>query len=249
MEALKRDVFDFRNHPALNEERYIGDTLQKLALSTAALKSEHDDATVQIILVDNDSTDRTAEIARSFGATVIEEPVRNIARARNAGAKAAESDLLFFLDADTSVPPSILTRILSVMKEPTTAGGAVDVYHSPSSTIVKLYLYCYHIFARLCRMAQGAAQFYRRDIFEDVGGYDEKIFMGEDVDFYWRTARAAKKMGKKLHYISDIQVAASPRRYDNWPLWKILLWTNPLVISLLCRFQSVWQGWYKDLPR
>ena len=55
----------------------------------------------ELIVCDNNSTDRTAEIARAAGATVVFEPVNQIARARNSGAAAATGDWLIFVDADS----------------------------------------------------------------------------------------------------------------------------------------------------
>jgi glycosyltransferase involved in cell wall biosynthesis len=62
------------------------------------------DEEVEVIVVDNASTDRTAEIALASGARVVPVPEHNIGRVRNAGASAAAGDLLVFLDADTVVP-------------------------------------------------------------------------------------------------------------------------------------------------
>ena len=74
--------------PALNEERHIGATLVRLGQAVRELESGPG-GPVQIIVVDNDSTDQTDALARSFGAVVVAEPIRNIARARNTGARAA----------------------------------------------------------------------------------------------------------------------------------------------------------------
>jgi hypothetical protein len=98
-------------------------------------------------------------------------------------------------------------------------------------------------------MAQGAAQFCRRESFLALGGYDETIYMGEDVDFYWRMRRAARRGGRRVCYITDMRVIPSPRRFDRWSIWKTLLWTNPLLIALLRRRKGAWRGWYEDVPR
>jgi len=235
--------------PALNEERFIGETLQWLEASIQTWKSGEPETSVEIIVVDNDSTDRTAELARSYDAKVVSEPVRNIARARNTGAKAASGEVLVFLDADTLVPPELLKRIAEEMGDPSCAGGAVAVQHLPTSKILRLYLWCWRIVGRLFDMAQGATQFYRRDRFEKMGGYDERIYMGEDVEFYWKMKKAVQQAQRRISYIKDIQVVPSARRYDQWPLWKTLLLTNPLVIAPLSRWQGVWRGWYQDVPR
>lgn len=235
--------------PALNEERFIGETLQWLEAAILTWKSVTPGATAEIIVVDNDSTDRTAELARSYDATVVPEPVRNIARARNTGAKAAKGEVLLFLDADTLVPPELLKRVAEEMGDASCAGGAVAVQHLPASRILRLYLWCWRIFGRLFDMAQGATQFCRRELFEKLGGYDERIYMGEDVDFYWKMKKAARRSKERISYIQDIQVVPSARRYDQWPLWKTLLLTNPLIIAPLSRWKRIWRGWYQDVPR
>jgi len=232
----------------MNEEEFIVDTLQRLDEAVQALQRDQT-CPVQVIVVDNASDDRTAEVARSLGASVIPEPVRNIARARNTGARMAKGDVLLFLDADTLVPSSVLLRIVQTMSHPNCLGGAVDVLHRPSSALVNLYLRCWRVLGRSCGMAQGAAQFWRRETFLSQGGYDETIYMGEDVEFYSRTKRAARKQGCHVSYLDDIQVIPSPRRFDRWPLWKTLLWTNPLLISVLSRWKRPWRGWYEDAPR
>jgi glycosyltransferase involved in cell wall biosynthesis len=234
--------------PALNEERILGQTLERLNQAAEALQAAPP-CPVEIIVVDNNSDDHTADTARAFGADVVLEPIRNIARARNTGARASRGDVLFFLDADTRVPDPVLSRIVEVMSDPDCVGGAVDVEHAPASVLIRWYLAAWRVLARLTGMAQGAAQFYRREAFLAQGGYDETIYMGEDVDCYWRICRAARRSGRRVCFIQDVRVIPSPRRFDRWPLWKTLIWTNPALIALLRRRKSAWRGWYEDIPR
>jgi glycosyltransferase involved in cell wall biosynthesis len=230
--------------PAVNEERFIGETLGRLAEAVRHLQSGHPCA-VQVIVVDNASEDQTAAVARGLGATVVPEANRNIARARNTGARTAEGEVLFFLDADTLVPPPVLSRVARVMSNPLCLGGGVDVQHLPSRPSVRLYLGLWRLVGRLGGMAQGAAQFWRCEPFFQQGGYDETIYMGEDVDLYWRMKSAARKQSGTISYISDVQVVPSPRRFDRWPLWKTLLWTNPVLVVLLRHHKRPWRGWYE----
>jgi len=69
------------------------------------------------------------------------------------------------------------------------------------------------------------------------------------VDFYWRMGWAVRREGRTVAYVSEVQVAPSSRRFDRWPLWRTLVWTNPLVITLFRRRKSAWRGWYEDAPR
>jgi glycosyltransferase involved in cell wall biosynthesis len=156
--------------PALNEEGFLGETLTKLSQAILWHQAGQNQP-VQVILVDNDSRDQAGEIARGLGATVVQEPIRNIARARNAGARAAEGDVLFFLDADTLVPPCLLSRIAAVMSDSLCDGGAVDIELRPSRAVLWLYLHvCWGMLGRLTGMAGGAAQFCRREAFLALGG-------------------------------------------------------------------------------
>ena len=234
--------------PAYNEERYLGETLNCLQRATGLLR-ERGSVAIEIVVVDNGSTDATASIARSAGARLCEEAEHNIARVRNTGAYAASGQVLVFIDADVTVPESLLRRIDEVMADETCLGGAVDTSYRPARHAVKLYLRMWRLLGKLTGMAQGATQFCRRDVLVSLAGYDETLFMGEDVDFYWRMKRLAKRTGARVCFIGDVQVSPSTRRFDRWSFWRILIWTNPLFILLFRRRQRTWREWYSSLPR
>lgn len=225
--------------PAFNEQIHLGRTLQALHTSIKGCT-----VPVQVIVVDNESSDATAKIAREAGAEVVPEKVHNVARVRNTGARAASGDVLVFLDADTLVPPGFLPRVAEEMSAPECCGGTADISHQPSSKIVRAYLLGWRVVGRILRMAQGAAQFCRREAFDRLGGYDESLYMGEDVDFYWRL----RKLGM-VKFLRDVQVVASPRRFDRWPLWRTLVWTNPLFVLAFRKTPWAWRGWYQNPPR
>lgn len=85
--------------PAFNEERLLAASLRHLqgAMSVFVRRGW----TSELIVCDNNSTDRTAQIARVAGAQVVFEPVNQISRARNTGAAHAQCDWLIFVDADS----------------------------------------------------------------------------------------------------------------------------------------------------
>ena len=234
--------------PAYNEERYIGETLNNLNWAKDYLLKRKGIST-EIIVVDNGSTDSTVSIALSSGAKVIKESQSNIARARNVGANGASGDLLVFIDADVFVPESLLCRITEAMKDEGCVGGAVDTLYQPSTLWVKVYLQVWRLFGKLAGMAQGATQFCRRDINVCLCGYDETMYMGEDVDFYWRLKRFAKGHHARVCFIQDIQVIPSTRRFDRWPLWRTLVFTNPLFILIFRRRKGPWKEWYGTINR
>ena len=234
--------------PAFDEEHYIGPTLDSLRSAIEYLWNRAG-LEVEIIVVENGSTDRTAETARSRGAEVIEEARGNVATARNAGARAARGEILVFVDADTHWPESLLCRIVAVMSDRRCIGGAVDTDYRPVRFWVRAYLSFWRVVGKFFHMAQGATQFCRASAFLYLGGYDEALFMGEDVEFYWRLRRAARQRGSSVTFIDDMRVVPSCRRFDKWPFWKTVIWTNPLVVVLFSRTKKPWRDWYESPTR
>ena len=173
--------------PAFNEAAYLPAALHSIRAAADHLRAKCEAGyavSVDVIVVDNHSTDETAAVARIEGSTVVHEPVQGIARARNTGARHAPGDVLVFIDADVSVPPTLLHEIHETMREPSCIGGGVDVNYRPRRLAVRLYLRAWRIFGHLTGMVQGATQFCRKRVFEQVGGYDETAWIGEDIDFY-----------------------------------------------------------------
>lgn len=234
--------------PAYNEERYLGETLKSIQRAKEFLLKK-DAVPTEIIVVDNGSTDSTSDIARSCGASVVEEPKHNIARVRNAGASSAKGNVLVFIDADTIVPDQLLWRIKEVMASPSCFGGAVDTDYRPAKPLVKIYLQLWRILGKLAGMAQGATQFSRRDVYASLLGYDESLYMGEDVDFHWRMKQFAKRQNAHVCFIEDIQVVPSTRRFDQWSFWRTLICTNPFYVLAFRRKGRAWRGWYRIIPR
>lgn len=233
--------------PAFNEEKYLGRTLDHIHRAIAYFEKGKSCLT-EIIVVDNHSTDHTASIAYRSGATVISEAVRNISRVRNAGALAARGAILVFIDADTLIPDDLLWRISQAMRDPACSGGAVDTRYHPASSLLGLYLRVCRGFGRLPGMPQGMPHFCRRSIYLKVGGYNEGLYISEDVDFYWRLKHLAKKQGQKVCFLDDVQAIPSSRRFDQWPLWKSLILTNP-ALAWGIKWREAWNGWYQTPPR
>jgi glycosyltransferase involved in cell wall biosynthesis len=99
--------------PAYNEGAYLGRTL-------ASLQAQDFEGPYEIIVVDNNSDDDTAEVARSFGVLLVHEPETGVCAARQRGAEAASGEILVSTDADTEHPPDWLRRIDSTFRQ--TAG-------------------------------------------------------------------------------------------------------------------------------
>jgi glycosyltransferase involved in cell wall biosynthesis len=231
--------------PAYDEEQYLPETLGRIgkALSIAACPSE-------IIVVDNNSHDETKRIAESFGAKVFLETEHNIAKVRNTGAKNSSGDVLIFIDADTHVPETLFKKIASLMEDGMCFGGAVAVeYEDFERKWMKYYLWGWKFWGTVFNMAQGAAQFCRKTVFERLEGYDQTIFMGEDVEFYWRLSEYARRNNGYLRFVENPKVKTSARRFDKMSLWKTFLLTHPIFIRLTWRKRSFWKDWYEKAVR
>jgi glycosyltransferase involved in cell wall biosynthesis len=234
--------------PAFNEERYLAPTIAHIRKAEQRLR-DGGEPPIELLVVDNASTDSTAEVARGLDAIVVPEPVHNIGRVRNAGAARAAHDVLVFIDADTLIPEETLSLIAGEMRDPSCAGGAVDVEHRPAGVVIGAYLRFWRVVGTLGGMAQGATQFCRSDVHRAMHGYDETLYMGEDVDFYWRLKKFAQQRGLRTKYIDAVRVVPSSRRFDQWSIWRVLLWTNPLVAFILRRREAAWTGWNRGAPR
>lgn len=231
--------------PAYNEEQYLPGTLERIsqALSIAACASE-------LIVVDNDSQDGTKQIAEASGAKVISENEHNISKVRNTGAEYSAGDVLIFIDADTLVSDVHFQKIIAVMEDENCLGGAVAVeYEGFERKWMKFYLLGWKFWGRVFNMKQGAAQFCRKIVFEAIGGYDQTIFMGEDVEFYWRLSKFARRNQGYLYFIEHPLVITSARRFDKMSLWKIFFLTHPIFIRLTWRKKSFWKDWYAKAVR
>ena len=173
--------------PAHNEEAFIRRTLR--ALDAAAR-----DAGVpfEIIVVDDASTDRTAAIAAAQGARIVGADVRQIAAARNAGARAALGDQLMFVDADTIVPSAALRAAVERMDAGAVGGGASPVFDAGTPAWARRTIGFTVWFMRTMGWAAGCFLFARRDAFERAGGFDERYFASEEIHL----SRALKRLGR-----------------------------------------------------
>ncbi|MFE3883349.1 glycosyltransferase family 2 protein [Streptomyces lydicus] len=122
--------------PAFNEAAYLLRYLPSV-LASLTRWEEITGCTGEVIVVDNASTDATADMASSFGVRVVTESVRNIGRVRNAGAAAARSGRLFFTDADVALPLEAVTAAAAAM-DAGAVGGAIPPLYTPERLCARL---------------------------------------------------------------------------------------------------------------
>ncbi len=174
--------------PAHNEEFELPATLA--ALFAAGTTSGE---AFEVIVADDASTDATAAIATAAGARVVPLARRQIAAARNAGARAAQGDIFFFVDADTHIAPVHLREGLAALGEGYAGGGALVDFHGEIPRWAQRLLVLFTaIYFRLFNLGAGAFLFTSRANYEATGGFDERHFAGEEVYF----SQALKKLGR-----------------------------------------------------
>src|SRR5437764_3343630 len=164
--------------PAYNEEHELSDTL-------AAIREAASGATqpYEIIVVDDASTDATPEIASGAGAKVIPINRRQIAAARNAGARGAQGEYLFFIDADTRINREHVSGGIAAL-EGGYAGGSARVAMDGFVPIWgRVLLRGFSSVYFGLNLGAGAFLFTTRRNFEAIGGFDEQYFAGEEVYF------------------------------------------------------------------
>ena len=196
--------------PAFNEEKLLGETLAQI--KTAAGVFTNLGWETELIVCDNHSTDRTAEIARAAGAKVVFEPVNQISRARNAGAAAATGDWLVFVDAD-SYPSAALIRDVAVeiQSGKCLAGGAV-VRWDERHFVFDLLTPMVNVGFRWRRLLVGAFMFVETAAFRKLGGFSLEAWGGEDLEISRRLKKLAKDTGKQFVILHQHPIVTSGRK-------------------------------------
>lgn len=192
--------------PAFNEERLIAESLAGMQAAMAAC----DDS--ELIVCDNNSSDRTAEIARAAGATVVFEPVNQIARARNRGAAAASGDWLLFVDADSYPSPELFSEMIFAVRSGNCIGGGATVAFDTRDPLVQFWVAAWNALSRAARWAAGSFIFCEAAAFRSLGGFSEALYAGEEIDFSRRLKRLARARGRDFVILHRHPLRTSDRK-------------------------------------
>lgn len=193
--------------PSFNEEDYLPHCLQSLQNQTYP-KDRY-----QIIVVDNNSTDHTAEVARSFGAKVIEEKEQGHVFSLNTGLKHATGDIYAVTDSDTVLSPNWLATLADIFSDPTIVGVTGSTSFDTPTISSWLLRKLYHFFLRV-NFALGKPHFagpnmaMRASAFAHLHGVDTRYKISGDVEIGMRL----KKYGKVI-FSKKLIATTSSRRF------------------------------------
>lgn len=200
--------------PAYNEAQFIAVTLKSVL--TVAKKYP---GPVEIIVVDNNSTDDTAEIAASMGVMVVFEAMNQIARARNTGAKEATGEYLVFVDADTILEGDILDKVSTNLSSGQVIGGGGWAELDSKGLAYLYFKYLINYLLALKNITVGPFLYCERHAFSRVGGFDESYYAGEEFTLAKRVKKEAKianKSWKIIKYHPGHRIITSSRRFGRF---------------------------------
>ena len=230
--------------PAFNEERLLGGTLGHLNSTRPAL--EQMGYATELIVCDNNSTDRTAEIARSAGATVVFEPVNQIARARNAGAAAASGDWLLFIDADSQPSAGLLTEVGERIRTGRCLAGGSTIRLEAGYPVAAAVTRLWNGLSRWQRLLAGSFIFCEAAAFRKVNGFSAELFAGEELDLSKRLQTLARETGHEIVILHRHPLLTSARKvhlYSTWEHLRFLL-RAALRPNRVLRDPKACHSWY-----
>ena len=196
--------------PAFNEERLLGESLAQIKLAANAFTQRGWE--VELIVCDNNSTDRTAEIARAAGAIVVFEPINQIARARNSGAAVATGDWLVFVDADSHPSAELLAGVAEQIISGKCLAGGSTVWLDEKYFVAGIITCLWNLTSRWKRFLAGAFIFCEAEAFRKIGGFSHELFCAVVLVLCQRLKKLANETGKEVVILHRHPLKTSARK-------------------------------------
>jgi len=204
--------------PCLNEEQGIEKVLRRMP-----------DYIDQVIVVDNGSTDRTSDVARSLGAEVIREDVRGYGRAYKRGFASATGDIIVTLDGDHSYPPDAISYLieaflhlevdfLNASRFPVRDRQAMSLKHKFGNLVLSLATSI--LYFRWVRDSQSGMWVFRRKILEDMTLESDSMAFSEEIKIEAMKHPTARFQEISIQYSSRLgEIKLNPWRDGIYNLW------------------------------
>lgn len=222
--------------PAHDEEALIARAVGAIQFSARAAG-----ASFEVIVVDDGSTDRTAEIAEAAGAKVVPVNVRQIGAARNAGALAATGETLVFVDADTFITPAHVTGVVAAMARGAVGGGAAARFDDPVPWWAQKTLRVTVWWFRQVKLAAGSFLFCSKQAFDAIGGFDTAYYAAEEIAL----SRALKRLRRGAFVVLREPVITSGRKARTYSTAEITrTWGGLLIRPWSVKRRDRLDMWY-----
>ena len=196
--------------PAYNEEKLLPATLQSIGKAMRGFTTSGWET--ELIVCDNNSTDRTAELARAAGARVVFEPVNQIGRARNAGAANASGEWLVFVDADSHPSEALFADVAQAIQSGRCLAGGSTVKLEGRYPVASLITEGWNLLSRLKKWAAGSFIFCEAAAFREVGGFSHELYASEELELFQRLKRLAKQRRKRIAILHRHPLVTSARK-------------------------------------
>lgn len=231
--------------PAYNEEKQISSCLDALVKQSTTRKFE-------VIVVDNNSSDKTAKVANEYNGKlnlrVISEKQKGRGSARHAGFNEANGSIILSTDADASVPENWIERIMSAFEDETRVlavtgtckitdssfltNALFNYFHPASMRVYKIFFGHYWL--------SGSNFAIQRATYIETGGFDPRLNIQEDIDLSFKVSRVGR-----IKFISDLYVTVSGRRFQKGLISGIVPYIKTFVSHSWLKRKDV----YLDDPR
>ncbi len=230
--------------PAYNEEALLGRTLTSVHESFSALPTSA--PRYELVVCDNNSTDRTAQVAAEHGAQVVFEPHNQISRARNAAAARASNPWLIFLDGDTLLNPLLLQATLELMSSGRVCGGgALVAFDQRQRSSADAMLSLWNRISASLGLAAGSYVYCLREAWAEVGGFEQSVYAGEELYFSRKLKKWGRERGLRFHVLTDTPIVTSARKMEWYGKWQLLGHMLSMARPGALRRRDACDLWYK----
>ena len=216
--------------PAFNEERLLAGALGSIG---EALKEFNQLGwSSEVIVCDNNSTDRTSEIACAAGARVVFEQVNQIGRARNTGAAHANGEWLLFVDADCYPTPELFVDVAQTIREGRCmAGGSTVSMDANQPALMSFLIWFWNRLSRMNGWAAGSFMFCEASAFREVGGFNQALYAAEEIDLFRRLKRLARAKDRTIVVLHNHPLSTSDRKARLYSSRELLTFVARTIVS------------------
>jgi glycosyltransferase involved in cell wall biosynthesis len=215
--------------PAFNEEALLPAALGSIRAAIAAFDARGWES--ELVVCDNNSTDRTGELARDGGAKVVFEPVNQIARARNTGAEHARGDWLVFVDADSRPSRELFEDAAAAIAGGRCMAGGSTVRLDTDRRVARFFAGVWNALSRICRWGAGSFVFCEATAFHAIGGFSHSLYAGEEIDLFGRLKRLARDTARTIVILHRHPLATSDRKVRLYSFREHLAFVSKMVFS------------------